>query len=323
MTKYKYEPKYYQPPSSSATTTLNNTLKNNKNLGLLIPVGIAVFGLGMGYFYTKKWQNDKLKPKEEKPKALEVAKTPELSVYQKAILPKWTSLLSEPLEHTAKESDISSKFDSLAPSYDSEIGMDETVMGLNLLRRYLIKTHASGDVVEFSLGTGRNMKYYNPSSFSLFGGSQEISSFTGIEKSGPMLDKAIENEGTKELFRNFILNKKPVNLYQMDAHDTSKLEAEKYDTVVDTFGICSYTDPIKALKEMKRVCKPSGKILLLEHGKGTFNFLNNHLDKHADHHADKWGCRWNREILDLVKESGLEIEYYSRWHFWYNLLYYC
>lgn len=61
--------------------------------------------------------------------------------------------------------------------------------------------------------------------------------------------------------------------------------------------------------------KPDGKILLLEHGRGYFDFMNNALDDDAHAHAAKWGCWWNRPIGELVDESTLEVESTSRWHF--------
>lgn len=42
---------------------------------------------------------------------------------------------------------------------------------------------------------------------------------------------------------------------------------DMFDFVVDTFGLCSFNDPVNVLREMARVAKPDGKILLLEHGK--------------------------------------------------------
>lgn len=60
---------------------------------------------------------------------------------------------------------------------------------------------------------------------------------------------------------------KRFSVLEMDGHDL-KFEDNSFDTVVDTFGLCSYNDPIKVLHEMKRVCKKDGKIILIEHGKG-------------------------------------------------------
>lgn len=90
-----------------------------------------------------------------------------------------------------------------------------------------------------------------------------------------------------------------------------------FDTVVDTFGLCSYQDPIKVLKEMKRVCKkPDGKILLLEHGRSkTWDFITRYLDKNAERHAKNWGCVWNRDLDQIVKDSGLHLETLHTWHF--------
>lgn len=89
-----------------------------------------------------------------------------------------------------------------------------------------------------------------------------------------------------------------------------------FDTVVDTFGLCSYQDPVQVLKEMKRVCKPDGKILLLEHGRSkTWNFITRYLDKNAERHAKNWGCVWNRDLDQIVEDSGLQVDTLHTWHF--------
>lgn len=118
--------------------------------------------------------------------------------------------------------------------------------------------------------------------------------------------------------------------------------SESFDTVVQTFGLCSHRDPVEALKvcstgllsdddalwklqqspspslspqEMGRVCKPGGRILLLEHGRSHYGLINRLLDDGAEQHYRKWGCRWNRSIEELVAEAGLEVVSLSRWHF--------
>ena len=97
-------------------------------------------------------------------------------------------------------------------------------------------------------------------------------------------------------------------------------ESESFDAVVDTFGLCSFEDPVAALREMSRVCRgggtgtKKGKIYLLEHGRSDWVWVSNILDKHADPHAKRWGCYWNRDILAIVREAGLEIESVARYH---------
>ena len=70
------------------------------------------------------------------------------------------------------------------------------------------------------------------------------------------------------------------------------------------------------LKELQRVCKPDGKILLLEHGRSkSYEGLSGYLDKHAERHAKNWGCVWNRDIDQIVESSGLQLEKLNNWHF--------
>ena len=73
--------------------------------------------------------------------------------------------------------------------------------------------------------------------------------------------------------------------------------------------------PCCCLQEAARACKPDGRILLIEHGRSTYDYLNNLLDDSAAQHKAKWGCEWNRDINEIVAAAGLEIIAKQRWHF--------
>ncbi|GME79004.1 unnamed protein product [Ambrosiozyma monospora] len=100
-----------------------------------------------------------------------------------------------------------------------------------------------------------------------------------------------------------------------DLLDLSKEGQMKYDTVIETFGLCSHEDPVKALQNMMKLLKTGGRVVLLEHGRGTYDFINDKLDKRSHTHSEKWGCRWNLDIGELVDQSGLEITEETRYHF--------
>lgn len=65
---------------------------------------------------------------------------------------------------------------------------------------------------------------------------------------------------------------------------------------------------------MARVVKPEGKVLLLQHGRGYYDFINNRLDRDASRHHSKWGCWWNRPIMGLVKEVRVLLSYQMSFH---------
>lgn len=58
----------------------------------------------------------------------------------------------------------------------------------------------------------------------------------------------------------------------------------------------------QVLQEAARVVKPTGHILLVQHGKGTWDFMNEYLDTHVDKHYAKWGCRWNKDIMAIIEQ---------------------
>jgi ubiquinone/menaquinone biosynthesis C-methylase UbiE len=98
----------------------------------------------------------------------------------------------------------------------------------------------------------------------------------------------------------------PVSFEIMDVEKLA-FPDQTFDTVVDTLGLCTFPDPVAALREMARVCRPDGRILLLEHGRSDREWLGRWQDRRADNHAKRLGCRWNREPLDVVRQAGLKV----------------
>ena len=194
-------------------------------------------------------------------------------------------------------------FEKIAYSYDEGIEKDELVMGINLLRRALLYFHAKGTVLEVGAGTGRNIGYYP--------GPPTIRKIVLTDSSDKMLLKAKE-----KLNKMSVDERERYEVIVADASNLRNYDDNSFDTVVDTFGLCSFDDPVAVLKELKRVCKADGKILLLEHGRSnTFAGLSSYLDQHAERHAMNWGCVWNRDIANIVESSGLELEKLDTWHF--------
>ncbi|KAI6381016.1 hypothetical protein MCOR25_001318 [Pyricularia grisea] len=85
-------------------------------------------------------------------------------------------------------------------------------------------------------------------------------------------------------------------------------EPTRYDVIVQTFGLCSVSSPKRLLANMADVLKPeTGRMLLLEHGRGNWGFVNNVLDKLAPSHFQRFGCWWNRDIERIVRDAASEV----------------
>ena len=188
------------------------------------------------------------------------------------------------------------QFEKVASCYDSSIGRDEFFMGINLLRRALLYFHAKGTCLEVGAGTARNIGYYPTATRVVL-----------TDQSEQMLQQA----------RTKVQGNGRFAIVQGDAAHLD-LPAQAFDTVIDTFGLCSYDDPVVVLKEMVRLCKPNGKILLLEHGRSkSWQWVTDHLDKYAERHASMWGCVWNRDLDQLLEQVSdvMEVQVLHRWHF--------
>jgi len=197
------------------------------------------------------------------------------------------------------------KFDELAAKYDFLINNDERFMMMNLLRKSLLYWHATGTVLEMAAGTGRNCSYYPAST---------VDRVILTDTSMPMLQQA--RRKVHELQHDKDDAKPKFAILQADGNAALDFPEDSFDTVVDTFGLCSFENPVAALQQMERVCKPNGKILLLEHGRSkTWQWISEYLDKTAERHAKNWGCVYNRDLDQIIKDSGLQLEILHTWHF--------
>lgn len=180
--------------------------------------------------------------------------------------------------------DIQQKYERFAQWYDLMDGLPE-FLGVKRLRRRLLQ-RASAKVLEVAVGTGRNLRCY-PKSCKI----------TAVDFSPAMLRVACKRADRLGQAIPFLV---------MDA-ETLAFPDRCFDTVVSSLTVCTFLDPVAALREMARVCCADGRILLLEHGRSDRGWLGRWQDRRADRHAKALGCRWNREPLDLIREAGLKL----------------
>ncbi|EME55919.1 class I SAM-dependent methyltransferase [Amycolatopsis decaplanina] len=133
-------------------------------------------------------------------------------------------------------------WDGKSRNYDREMRfMDRKLFGDS---RAWVCGQATGDVLEVAVGTGLNLPLY-PDGVTL----------TGIDLSDGMLAIARDRAGRLG---------HPVTLRRADAHDLP-FGADSFDTVVCTLGLCAIPEDGMALREMARVLRPGGRLILLDH----------------------------------------------------------
>lgn len=180
--------------------------------------------------------------------------------------------------------ELQTKYNQFARWYDFGEALPEA-LAVRKLRRELLQK-ASGRVLEVAAGTGKNLSYY-----------PRTCHITAIDLSPGMLEIARRRAVRLDLSVDFLIG---------DA-EALPFPDESFDTVVDSLSICTFTNPIATLREMARVCRPKGRILLLEHGKSDREWLGRWQGRRAERHAEKFGCRWNLHPPALVREAGLPL----------------
>tara|TARA_Y100001001_G_C7866045_1_gene259507 strand:- start:27 stop:593 length:567 start_codon:yes stop_codon:yes gene_type:complete len=162
-------------------------------------------------------------------------------------------------------------------------------MGQLMKLRSQVVPHARGRVLEVGMGSALNLEFYNP---------DQVEIVYGLEPSGGMRRKAQPN-----------LARSPVKVEWLELPgEKIPLEDHSVDTVLLTFTLCTIPDWHAALQQMKRVLKPGGELLFLEHGESPHDSTR----KWQHRITPGWkklagGCHLNRNIADLIRQAGFEI----------------
>jgi ubiquinone/menaquinone biosynthesis C-methylase UbiE len=141
--------------------------------------------------------------------------------------------------------------------------------------------------LEAGVGTGKNFPYYPPDVKPV-----------GIDLSPRMLVRARRKASMLNL---------SVDLQQMDVQEL-EFSDHCFDTVFATFVFCSVPDPVAGLRELWRVCKPTGRLLLLEHMRPENAILAFAFDALNPIVVRMMGANINRRTLQNIRSAGWKIQ---------------
>jgi len=160
------------------------------------------------------------------------------------------------------------------------------------LRRLLLQ-NARGKVLEIGLGTGLNLPHY-----------PEGVSWLHAAEPATLLPERLIQRGKEATF--------PVEIKRISA-ETLPFDDRTFDCVVSTWTLCTIPDPVKALREVRRVLKPGGVFLFLEHGRSDDAKIAAWQDRlNPLQNIIGCGCNLNRRIDQLIAEAGLKILNFDR-----------
>src|SRR4051812_37087129 len=146
---------------------------------------------------------------------------------------------------------------------------------------------AQGRVLEIGIGSGLNLLFYGAG----------VETVIGLDPSSPLLTMAQTRAKAA-----------PVSMLQGTA-EAIPLETASVDTVVTTWTLCSIPNVAAALADMRRVLKPGGALLFVEHGKAP----DTAVARWQNRLTPLWkpiagGCHLNRKIDTLIREAGFVVK---------------
>jgi ubiquinone/menaquinone biosynthesis C-methylase UbiE len=161
-------------------------------------------------------------------------------------------------------------------------------------QRAAVLVDARGHALEIGAGTGLNLQHYPP----------EVEEIVATEPEAGMMHRA--KDKAAELGRS-------VRFVEASA-ERLPFEAGEFDTVVCTLVLCSVDDQARALAEIRRVLKPGGRFLFIEHIRSD----DPKLARWQDRLDRPWsgtigmGCHPNRRTLESIESAGFEVDALER-----------
>lgn len=155
--------------------------------------------------------------------------------------------------------------------------------------REKIVPKAEGAVLEIGIGPGLNLPLYDPS---------RVERVIGVDPSESFLKLGRRRTGSSPV---------PVSILRAPAENIP-LHSKSFDTAVVTYTLCSVADPARVLGEVRRVLKPGGRVLFLEHGlseDASVARWQNRLNPIWRRLAV--GCNLNRPVAHLLQQAGFRI----------------
>ncbi|MBA0127655.1 methyltransferase domain-containing protein [Haloechinothrix sp. YIM 98757] len=180
-------------------------------------------------------------------------------------------------------------WDKHARTYDREMRLMDRIFFAG--SRQWACEQATGDTLEVAIGTGLNLESY-PDDVTL----------TGVDLSAEMLEVA--RKRAEQLGRS-------VELRQANAHELPFADAS-FDTVVCTLGLCTIPEERTAIDEMRRVTRPGGRLVLLDHveaASGPVRLIQRGLELVT---VPLGGEHFLRRPFNTVRAAGFEIEHRER-----------
>ena len=153
---------------------------------------------------------------------------------------------------------------------------------------------AQGQILEVGVGTGLMLPFYGSA-------ATEV---VGIDLSSDMLDQAAK------ISSGFSF---PVQLEQMDVENL-RLESGSFDTVVSAFVFCSVNHPLQGLSECRRVLRPGGRLILLEHVDSQKWWVSTFLKLLNPLSVLLLGDHLTRDTVGVAREAGFRIDRVERLH---------
>lgn len=180
---------------------------------------------------------------------------------------------------------IKNRYNRISKIYDT-LENPMKSMTKNVWNEKLVNALEGKKILEVGVGTGNNLRFY-PKDLQV----------TGIDFSENMLEKAKKKTKKED----------NISLIEMGVQDMSFAD-NTFDTIVTSCVFCSVPDPIEGLKEMRRVCKPGGKIIMLEHMRSHHAIIGRMMDGVNFIPLHIWGANINRETIDNVLKAGFKKE---------------